>query len=59
MYGVYAGFFASCFSGYKVDTYCTVNGQTVEVVRTKMCVRSPKNLSLKLARTMVFFYAAT
>jgi hypothetical protein len=42
-----------------VDTYRTVNGQTVEVVRARTHQNVPKKPSLKLARTMVFFYAAT
>ena len=39
-------------NGYKVDIYRTVNGQTTYGP-------APKKLSLKLACTMVFFYAAT
>ncbi len=51
--------FTSCSSGYKVDIYRMVNGQTAYGQWPDCRGPAPKNLSLKLACTMVFFYAAT
>jgi len=42
-----------------VDTYRTVKGQTAYGQWPDRRGPAPKKLSLKLARTMVFFYAAT
>ncbi len=54
-----AGFFTLCSSGYKVDIYRTVNGQTAYGQWPDRRGPAPKNLSLKLACTKEFFYAAT
>jgi hypothetical protein len=54
-----AKIFRPYISGYKVDTYCTVNGQTFVLRAAAHQTTLTKKLSLKLACTMVFLYSGT